>query len=53
MKDYLESTKNPNLKLGKIKDKGDVYEAEIVTQEGSLVDKILVYKQTGRMRSIY
>jgi len=53
MKDYLESTQNPNLKLGKIEDKGDVYEAEIVTQEGSLVDKILVYKRTGRMRSIY
>ncbi|MGM0428576.1 MAG: hypothetical protein ACQEQ7_15230 [Thermodesulfobacteriota bacterium] len=41
------------MKLGEIEDKGNVFEAEIMTQDGSLVDKILVYKRTGRMRWIY
>jgi Spy/CpxP family protein refolding chaperone len=53
LKDYLESTRNPNLKLGKIEDKGNNFEAEIQTKDGSLVDKILVDKRTGRMRSVY
>jgi hypothetical protein len=51
--DYLKSTRNPNLKLGKIEDKGDQYEVSIETKEGSLVDKILVDKDTGWMRSAY
>jgi hypothetical protein len=51
---YLNSTRNPNLKLGKIKDEGYAFEAEIVTKSnGSLVDKILVNKNTGWMRSEY
>ena len=54
VKNYLNATRNPNLKLGKIKDEGYAYEAEIVTKKnGSLVDKILVNKNTGWMRSIY
>jgi hypothetical protein len=51
---YLKSTRNPNLKLGKIEDKESVFEAEIVTKkEGSLVDKIAVDKTTGWIRSVY
>jgi hypothetical protein len=50
---YLESTRNPNLELGKIADKGNAFEAEIRTKDGSLVDKILVDKRTGWMRSVY
>ena len=53
MEDYLKSTRNPNLKLGKIKDKGDAFEAEVVTKSNTLVDKILINKQTGRMSSAY
>lgn len=53
VEDYLKSTGNPHLKLGKVEDKGDAYEVEIVTKDGSLVDKILVNKNTGSMRSIY
>jgi hypothetical protein len=53
LENYLRSTRNPNLRLGKIEDKGVVFEAEILTIDGSLVDKIIVYKSTGRMRSIY
>jgi mono/diheme cytochrome c family protein len=50
---YMKSTGNPNLKLGKIEDKGKDWELEIVTKDGSLVDKILVNKSSGTMRSIY
>ena len=53
LENYLQSTRNPNLKLGKIKEKDNYFEAEILTKENSLVDKILVDKFTGWMRSIY
>ena len=53
MEGYLNSTRNPNLKLGKIMEKGNGYEAEITTKDGSLVDKVMVDKYTGWMRSIY
>jgi hypothetical protein len=53
LEDYLKSKKNPNLKLGKIKDDGYAFEAEIVTKDNSLVDRILVDKNTGTMRSAY
>jgi hypothetical protein len=50
VENYLQSTRNPNLKLGKITEQGDAFEAEIVTTEGSLVAKLLVDKSTGWMR---
>lgn len=53
LENYLQAGRNPNLKLGKIEDKGPYFEAEIVTKNGALVDKILVDKNTGWMRSIY
>jgi hypothetical protein len=54
VENYLNSTRNPNLKLGKIKDEGSAYEADIVTKSnGALVDKVLVSKDTGWLRSIY
>jgi hypothetical protein len=53
MKDYLKSTKNPNLKLGKIKDEGRAFDAEILTKENNLVDRILIDKKTGYIRSAY
>jgi hypothetical protein len=53
LENYKQSTRSPNLKLGKIKEKDDYFEAEILTKENSLVDKILVDKFTGWMRSIY
>jgi hypothetical protein len=53
LENYLRRTRNPNLKLGKITEQGNYFEAEIVTKEGSLVDKILVDRDTGRIRSIY
>ena len=51
--DYLNSRNNPNLKLGKIKDEGSFFEADLLTKDNSLVDKLIVDKNTGRMRSAY
>jgi len=53
VENYLKSTNNPNLKLGKIADNGENFEAEILTKDGSLVNEILVDKNTGWMRSAY
>ena len=50
---YLRVTRNPNIKLGKIEDKDYAFEAQIVTEDGSLVDKILVNKTNGWIRSAY
>jgi hypothetical protein len=47
VENYLQSTRNPNLKLGKITEQGVAFGAEIVTKDGSLVDKLLVDKSTG------
>jgi len=50
---YLQSIQNPNLKLGKIKDTGQVFEVEIVTKKSSdLVSKIAIDKNTGRMSPV-
>jgi hypothetical protein len=54
VENYLKSTGNPNLKLGKVTDEGSHFEANVVTKKNdSLVDKILVDKDTGWMRSGY
>lgn len=53
VENYLSSTSNPNLKMGKIEDKGNDYEVNIETKDGSLANKILVNKDTGWMRSAY
>jgi hypothetical protein len=53
LENYVQSTRNPNLKVGKILEKDAYFEGEIVTKDNALVDKILVDKKTGWMRSIY
>jgi hypothetical protein len=54
VENYLKSTGNPNLKLGKVADQGSHFVAYVVTKKNdSLVDKILVDKDTGGMRSAY
>ena len=51
---YLSSSRNPNLKVGEIEEKDDVFEAEIVTRKGGdLVDRVQIDRQTGWMRSVY
>ena len=51
--DYLKATRNPNLKIGEVQEKGSDYEVNIVTKDGSLVSKLLVNKDTGWMRPAY
>jgi hypothetical protein len=51
--DYLNSRHNPNLRLGDIKDEGTSFEAALLNKDNSLVDKLIVDKNTGRMRSAY
>ncbi|MFZ3157099.1 MAG: hypothetical protein WA124_06280 [Smithella sp.] len=53
MEDYLKSSRNPNLKLGKIKDAGNTFEAEILTKKNDLVDKVRIDKRTGQIWSAY
>ena len=50
---YLRNMRNPNLKIGKMKDAGSAFEAEVVTKDNSLVDRVLIDKATGWMRSAY
>ncbi len=44
---------NPNLKAGKVSEREGAYEVEVLTKNGSLVDKVQVNKQTGWFRSAY
>lgn len=45
---------NPNVKVGQIEEQGqDTYKATIVTQDGSLVEKLLIDKKTGWMKREY
>ena len=53
VENYLQATRNPNLKLGKIEDKGYAFEVNIVTKDGSLVNKVQIDKNTGWMQSEY
>jgi len=53
MNDYLKSSRNPNLKLGKIKDVGNNFEAEILTKKNDLVDRVHIDKRTGQIWSVY
>jgi hypothetical protein len=53
LEQYVQSTRNPNLKVGKITEKDTYFEGEILTKNNALVDKILVDKNTGWMRSEY
>jgi hypothetical protein len=51
--DRLKNGRNPNLKVGKVTEVGRDFEVEIVTEDGSLANKVLVEKSTGRILSAY
>jgi hypothetical protein len=53
VQNYLDSTNNPNLKLGQETDKGTGYEFDIVTKDSSIVDRLLVSKDTAEIHSAY
>jgi hypothetical protein len=42
-----------NVGTGKIEEKGLFFEVEILDKDGALMDKAIVDKRTGRIRSIY
>jgi hypothetical protein len=42
-----------NVKTGKIEEGRRFFEVEILNQDGALIDKTIVDKRTGRIRSIY
>jgi hypothetical protein len=46
-------TRDPNLQLGSIRDKGDTFEADVIGKDKSLVGRVTVEKDTGWIRSIY
>jgi hypothetical protein len=50
LENYLLRQNNPNLKLGDVKENGDIFEASITTKDGSLVEKIQVDRKTGWFR---
>jgi hypothetical protein len=50
LKDYVG--RNPNLKVGEIKDKGTYFEGTIVTKDNSLVAKYGFDKDTGWVRPL-
>jgi hypothetical protein len=51
VKDYIG--RNPNLKVGEIKDKGTYFEGEIVTKDNSLVTKLSIDKTTGWVQPLF
>ncbi len=53
VENYLHSLHNPNLKIGKINNRGDFFEIDITTRDGSLVNTIDVDKESGLMRTAY
>lgn len=53
VEDMLRQSRNPNLKAGDIEEKERYFVVDILTNDGSLVDKMQIDKETGMMRSIY
>jgi hypothetical protein len=50
---FLAARPNPNLKVGEVTEKEDSFEVDIVTQDGSLANKVIVDKKTGRLFPFY
>jgi hypothetical protein len=46
-------TRDPNVQLGSIRDKGDSFEADVIGKDRSLVGRVVLEKDTGRIRPIY
>ena len=53
VEDMLRQSRNPNLKSGDVEEKERYFVVDILTNDGSLVDKMQIDKETGMMRSIY
>ena len=51
LKEYFSQTEG--VKIGKIKERGRFFEADITDKNDVLIDIVIVNKRTGRIRSIY
>jgi len=49
----LLAGRTPPLNVGPVREAGQGYEVEVVTPTGTLVDRLLVDKASGRLRSLY
>ncbi len=52
LENYVFRFANPNLKPGEVVEKGAVFEATVVTKDGSLVERLEIDKNTGFFRKI-
>lgn len=50
---YVARIGNPNLKLGDVTETDAAFEGKVVTKDGSLVQKLIVEKATGRVHQAY
>ena len=46
-------TRNPELQVGTVRDKGDTFEADVIGKDRSLVGRVIVEKDTGWILPIY
>ena len=53
LQNYVARTGNPNLKLGEFTETDTTFEGKVVTKDGSLVEKLLVDKSTGRIQQVF
>ena len=50
---YVDTIGNPNLRIGEARESDTGFEVDIVTSNGSNVDRLLIDKDTGWLRSAY
>lgn len=53
VEDYLAHRGNPNLKMGKMTETEQEFEIEIVTQDNSLVERLIIDRDTRRLNITY
>lgn len=51
-RDLMEYYADDDVKIGKIVEKKDYFEAEIFDKNHKLVDRVILHKKSGRIRSI-
>jgi hypothetical protein len=51
MEDHLKSTNNPDIVLGEVSETQDYFTAQVITRDGTVVDKLQVDKTTGSISS--
>lgn len=51
-RDLTDYYADSGAKIGKITDKSGYYEAEILDKDKKLIDRVIIHKKSGRIRSI-